>query len=452
MSSPTYEINLDGLVGPTHNYSGLAYGNTASLENQEKESNPREAALQSLEKMHFIASLGLKQVVMPPHERPHLPTLRSLGFLGSESTVLSSVYQTSPHLLLECSSAAAMWVANAATITPSIDSMNQHVHITPANLSAKFHRSIESSFTTSMMKKIFKDPLYFTIHDPLPQGSAFSDEGAANYSRFCASYGSSGIHLFVYGRFAFQDNAFAPKFFPARQTYEASQAIMRLHQLHPQRTIFAQQNPRAIDAGVFHNDVISVSNGSVFLCHESAFVGGELILEEIRRQLMELSDTPLQVILVPERKVSLDEAVKSYLFNSQLITLSDGSMALIAPIDCQEIPSVNDMIHNIIHNEENPIKQVHFFDLQQSMLNGGGPACLRLRAVLNEKELLAMHPGTFLSERLYARLKTWINKHYRDRLSPKDLRDVALWHEVREALDELTKILDLGPIYSFQKT
>ncbi|MDX2347040.1 MAG: N-succinylarginine dihydrolase, partial [Legionella sp.] len=26
-----YELNLDGLVGPTHHYAGLAYGNTASL-------------------------------------------------------------------------------------------------------------------------------------------------------------------------------------------------------------------------------------------------------------------------------------------------------------------------------------------------------------------------------------------------------------------------------------
>ena len=26
-----YEVNFDGLVGPTHNYAGLSYGNVASL-------------------------------------------------------------------------------------------------------------------------------------------------------------------------------------------------------------------------------------------------------------------------------------------------------------------------------------------------------------------------------------------------------------------------------------
>jgi succinylarginine dihydrolase len=451
MNSLANEINFDGIVGPTHNYSGLSYGNVASIENQLIPSNPREAALQGLEKMKFLAGLGLKQAVLPPHERPHLPTLRALGFQGSDAAVLSSAQQLAPHLLTACSSAAAMWTANAATITPSSDSVDRHVHITPANLSAKFHRSIEPAFTSLVLQKIFKDPLYFTVHPPLPPGHYFSDEGAANHCRFCRHYHDPGIHLFVYGRFAFAPNPLAPKRFPARQTFEASQAISRLHQLYPQRLLFAQQNPHAIDAGVFHNDVASVNNGPVFFCHEQAFVATDHICEEINKQLIELTDTPLKLILVPEKRVSIEEAVKSYLFNSQLITLPDGSMALIAPTDCQDVPSVQEMLNDIIYDQDNPIKEVHFIDLRQSMRNGGGPACLRLRAVLNSQEITALHQGVLWSDRLYIKLADWVKKHYSDRLLPQEVADPKLLQETQQALEELTKILGLGSIYSFQK-
>ncbi|MGA8031441.1 MAG: N-succinylarginine dihydrolase, partial [Casimicrobiaceae bacterium] len=44
-------MNFDGIPGPTHNYSGLAQGNLAAERNAQQVSNPREAALQGLEKM-----------------------------------------------------------------------------------------------------------------------------------------------------------------------------------------------------------------------------------------------------------------------------------------------------------------------------------------------------------------------------------------------------------------
>lgn len=45
-----YELNMDGLVGPTHNYAGLAPGNIASLNYASVASNPQAAALQGLKK------------------------------------------------------------------------------------------------------------------------------------------------------------------------------------------------------------------------------------------------------------------------------------------------------------------------------------------------------------------------------------------------------------------
>lgn len=446
------EINFDGIVGPTHNYGGLSYGNIASIQSTGTESNPKAAALQGLEKMRFLMNLGIKQGVLPPHERPHLPTLRALGYSGTDAAILSAVAQKEPEILASCSSAAAMWTANAATVCASADSIDKHVHFTAANLSSKFHRSIEAPFTSVVLKTIFKDPLYFRHHDPMPQGSFFGDEGAANHTRFCHDYGGLGIQLFVFGRYSFRESSHVPKIYPARQAYEATQAIIRQHKAYPERIVIAQQNPRAIDAGVFHNDVISVGNRHVFLYHEAAFVGKERVISEIEIKAREYSDLEMLFIEVPESQLSLTEAVSSYFFNSQLISRpDDASMLLLCPSECQEIPSVQNVIDQIVGDKSNPINQVHYFNLHQSMRNGGGPACLRFRVPLNENELAAVHPDVILTHDLYDKLTDWVEKHYRDRLAPKDLADPKFLLEVRAALDELTKILNLGSIYPFQQ-
>jgi succinylarginine dihydrolase len=451
VSEQTFEVNFDGIVGPTHNYSGLSYGNIASQANQKSESNPKLAALQGLEKMKFLASLGIRQAVLPPHERPHLPTFKNLGFHGSDKEILSQVFHHSPDLLLECSSAANMWAANSATVSPSIDSADEHVHFTPANLSSKFHRSIEPETTSHILKIIFKDPMYFVHHPILPADAHFADEGAANHTRFCKRFGDPGIQLFVFGRYAFKESPLKPRVFPARQTYESSQALARRHQLYPAQTIFAQQSPRAIDAGVFHNDVISVGTLNVFFYHEAAFVAKEVLIDEIRQKVQATCDTEMIFIEVEEKLVSIKDAVSSYLFNSQLIALEDGSLTLIAPTECEQTPSVKSFLDQLISNPQNPIRSIHYLNLRESMRNGGGPACLRLRVVLSQQELDAAYPGVFLTERLYERLKTWITKHYRDKLVLQDLADPKLLEESQHALDELTRILGIGSLYSFQK-
>src|SRR5262245_53014556 len=146
------EVNFDGIVGPTHNYAGLSYGNIASLKSKLTVSNPRQAALEGLEKMKFLMDLGVQQAVLPPHERPHLPTLRALGYSGSDAEILSKVQKDDPVLLTACSSASAMWAANAATVSPSADSSDRRVHFTPANLVTQFHRSIEPSMTARVLR------------------------------------------------------------------------------------------------------------------------------------------------------------------------------------------------------------------------------------------------------------------------------------------------------------
>jgi len=439
------EANFDGLVGPTHNYAGLSWGNVASQSNVNAVANPKEAALQGLAKMKRLADRGYVQGVLPPHERPHIPTLRALGFEGNDRQVLEQAAKADPAILAAVSSASAMWTANAATVSPSADTADHRVHFTPANLSAKFHRSIEHSVTGRALKAIFTDESYFAHHHALPSVSHFGDEGAANHTRLCSRHGEPGVELFVYGQTAFNPSAPAPAKFPARQTREASQAIARLHGLTDRHAVFAQQNPPVIDAGVFHNDVIAVGNGNTLFYHEQAFLDEESVLADIRERL---TGAQLEAIRVSSEDVPLEDAVASYLFNSQLLNTPDG-MLLAVPGECRENVTVSRYLDDLLKTD-NAITAVEVFDVKQSMRNGGGPACLRLRVVLTDDELHAMNRGVILTDALYERLIIWVEAHYRDQLTQQDLADPMLLEESRKALDELTGILGLGSIYDFQ--
>lgn len=440
----TYELNFDGMIGPSHHFGGLSYGNIASLKHEGKPSNPKHAALQGLNKMKFLHDLGIKQAILLPHERPFLKILRKLGFKGSDKKIIDEANKHSKELFTACCSSAAMWTANAATITPSSDSLDSKVHITPANLCSKFHRSIEKEFTEIVLKKIFHDKKLFKHHSPLPSNASFADEGAANHTRICKSYGEEGIHLFVYGRHGFKKDHLIPKKFPARQTADASETIARTHRLKIENTIYLQQNPQAIDAGVFHNDVISTGNENLFLYHELAFVDGDAFIDTLKR----VSSFPIEFIKVLENEISLEDAVSTYLFNSQIVTLKSGNMVLIAPLECKQNEKVHQFLNQI---DKKVIQDVHYIDLKESMLNGGGPACLRLRVVLNDQELQAVNQSVIFTEELYKKLVHFVNHYYRDHLHINDLADIQFLQECQTALNELTTILNLGNLYDFQK-
>lgn len=443
-----YELNMDGLVGPTHHYAGLSVGNIASGNNALSLSNPQAAALQGLAKMRLLHQAGLKQALLPPHQRPNLHLLHQLGFKGSEAQRIAKVHREAPELLSACYSASSMWTANAATVSASADTADQRVHFTAANLVSNLHRQQEAVFSRQLLQQLFANEHYFEHHSLLPQSLLTSDEGAANHNRFCAKHSRPAINLFVYGKQGFKNSNEAPSKFPARQTLEASQAVARNHQLNPQRVIFACQNPKAIDQGVFHNDVIAVANESVFLFHEEAFLQQADVIGELKAK----ADFPLHLIEVKSSQLSVAEAVSTYLFNSQLISLTDGSsMMLLAPAECEQNKHVQRVIEELVHDDSNPVAAVHYLDLRQSMRNGGGPACLRLRIPLTEKELGAMHQGVVVNTDLITQLEAWVMRHYRDRLHANDLADPLLINEILTALDELSVLLRLGRIYPFQR-
>jgi len=210
--------------------------------------------------------------------------------------------------------------------------------------------------------------------------------------------------------------------------------------------MFLQQSHEAIDAGVFHNDVVFVANKNVILMHEQAFVDWS----QAKTKINSFLNNDCHFIIISDKQLSLQTAVATYLFNSQIVSIDAHNMVLIAPYECKEDRDTMQIIQHIVDGN-NPINKVEFVQCRQSMLNGGGPACLRLRVVLSKQEQAACLQSVFLNADLCNKLEGWIDKNYRDRLEVKDLLDPQLYLEVQSALDQLTQILDLGTIYPFQQ-
>lgn len=446
MSKPNMvqEFNFDGLVGPTHNYAGLSFGNVASTRNLKTASNPRQAALEGLAKAKALADRGFGQAILPPQWRPHLVLLRQAGFSGSDPEVLAAAARDEPQLLAAAYSASAMWTANAATVSPSADCADGRVHFTAANLNNKLHRSVEHLATRQALALIFSDADRFVVHPALPGTPALGDEGAANHTRFVAASGGPGVELFVFGRSEFDTSLPAPRRYPARQTLEACRAVARLHGLDPKRTVFAQQNPEVIDQGVFHNDVIAVGSGNILFYHQDAFLEETRLVEQLG-EAMARCGTHLQAIRVGREEVSVADAVASYLFNSQLLRRENGNYTLVVPQECRENPRVAEYLDRLVGGGGS-IDEVLCFDLRQSMRNGGGPACLRLRVALSESEQAAMHRGVVLDEILYTRLTDFVKSRYREHLSAADLADPAFAEEARAVTADLLKLLGLADL------
>lgn len=431
------EVNFDGLIGPSHNYAGLSIGNLASASNAGAVSNPKAAALQGLKKMRAVASLGLTQGFLPPLARPDFRSLRKLGFCGPHTEIVEAAQKTSPELLANFYSASSMWTANAATVAPSADTPDGKVHFTPANLAHNLHRSIEGEDTGQILRHIFTNENHFVHHALLPGGVHFGDEGAANHGRFASSHGESGVHLFVYGEDGDR--------FPARQKRLSSEAVARGHGLTGRNSVFVKQSRQALDAGAFHNDVVGVTNGNVMFCHEQSFDDREAAIAAIRDIVPDLVLVEASMNAVP-----LSDAISSYLFNSQLLSLSGGEMALVLPEETRENPRTKAFIDATLASN-NPINRADYLDVRESMRNGGGPACLRLRVVLSDDELAATNQNFVLTQERFSMLEQWVNAHYRDRLAVEDLGDPQFCKEVMDAMDALTQLLGMGSFYDFQK-
>ncbi|HMG47335.1 MAG TPA: N-succinylarginine dihydrolase [Allosphingosinicella sp.] len=409
------EINFDGIVGPSHNYAGLSRGNLAATASKGLVSFPRAAALQGIEKMRRNLGLGLAQGWFLPQPRPNRAWLAALG---------SDPEQAPDPLRAAAFSASAMWAANAATVSPAPDTADGRCHLTAANLRTMPHRSHEWPATLAQLRLAFADPAHFAVHEPVP--GTFGDEGAANHMRLCAGHEQRGVEIFVYG--------VGGGAFPVRQHGEASRAVARLHRLDPGRTLFVQQSEAAIAAGAFHNDVVAVANEHVLFAHEQAFADKDSLYAELGRLL-----PGVEIVEVAASVVSLADAIRSYLFNAQLVTLPQGGMALILPEEARETPRVWDWLEELAAGN-GPIRRLCVVDVRQSMANGGGPACLRLRVVADPA---TVDPRFLADEAKLDRIAGCIAGHWPERIAPADLADPALPDRLEAARRALYALLDL---------
>ena len=412
------EINFDGIIGPSHNYAGLSLGNLASARNAGQISRPRAAALQGIAKMRANLELGLAQGVFLPHRRPNRDWLAQLG----------AEHETAePALAANAMSASPMWAANAATVSPAPDTSDGRCHLTVANLRTMPHRSHEWPQTLAQLRVAFRDSAAFAVHEPVPP--AFGDEGAANHMRLASAHGEPGLELFVYG--------VAGGAFPARQHLQASKAIARLHGIDPARTLFIEQSEEAIAAGAFHNDVVAVANERVLFAHEQAFAERERVYEAVKSLMPEA-----EIAEVPAAKVPLADAISSYLFNAQLVSPPDGVTTLIVPEEARETPTVWSWLQQHIAGN-GPIRRVQVVDVRQSMANGGGPACLRLRVVADPAAVDArfMVDGSKLD-----RLAEVVERHWPAEISSDELQERRLIEAVEAARRALLESLDLGEL------
>ena len=411
------EINFDGIVGPSHNYAGLSLGNFASSRNAGAVSRPRAAALQGIDKMRANVGLGLVQGLLVPQPRPARSWLAELG------TTIEDAEQI---IAANAMSASAMWAANAATVSPAADTADGKCHLTVANLKTMPHRSHEWPATLAQVKLAFGGNT-FAVHGPIP--IAFGDEGAANHMRLAPSHGEAGVEVFVYGVSG------GP--FPARQHIEASKAIARLHRLDPDCTIFAAQSEEAIAAGAFHNDVVAVANGPVLFAHEKAFANREGLVEQLAAKV-----PGFELVEVPDAEVPLADAIRSYLFNSQLVTPPDGAMTLVAPTECRETPSVAAWIERHLASN-GAIRRVNFVDVRQSMANGGGPACLRLRVACDPAEV---DPRFLVDEAKLDQLVELIAAQWPEEVVSNEIQSAQLLADIERARLSLLDLLGLSEL------
>ncbi|MGB5483766.1 N-succinylarginine dihydrolase [Parasphingorhabdus sp.] len=417
--SALVEINFDGIIGPSHNYAGLSIGNIASSNNAGETAYPREAALQGIAKMRHNLDLGLVQGFFMPLDRPNI------GWLGSLGT---TVDDAEPNIRAAAFSASSMWAANAATISPAPDTPDGKCHLTVANLQTMPHRSHEWPGTLSQLELAFADKHNFTVHAPVP--SPFGDEGAANHMRLCLTHDAPGIEIFVYGKSG------GP--FPARQHIQASNAVARKHGLDQKRVIFAQQAEIAIAAGAFHNDVVAVANERVLFTHEQAFEQPEALYDTIRNTMPDA-----EIVIVPADRVSLDDAIKSYLFNAQLVTLPDGAgMALILPTEARDNDAVWTYLTDLVAGN-GPIRRLCPVDVRQSMANGGGPACLRLRVVADPATIDQRFIAT---PRKLDAMAGVVTNHWPEAINPEQLSDPELRKSIGKARIRLLEICDLSEL------
>jgi succinylarginine dihydrolase len=180
---------------------------------------------------------------------------------------------------------------------------------------------------------------------------------------------------------------------------------------------------------------VAVANEQLLFTHEQAFADKDAFYADLRAAL-----PCVDIIEVPASAVSLSDAIKSYLFNAQLVTLPDGGMALILPTEARDTPSVWTWLEQMIASN-GPIRQLVPVDVRQSMANGGGPACLRLRVVADPADI---DPRFLVDEAELDGIATIVSQYWPESIAPQDLSDTRLIARIEQSWLTLVDHLQLS--------
>ncbi|RAP29346.1 succinylarginine dihydrolase [Candidatus Marinamargulisbacteria bacterium SCGC AG-414-C22] len=425
---------FDAVIGPTYHFGGLSFGNTHSMSHQQQRSYPKKTALEGLHKMQRVSQLGFKQYVLPPQPRQFLSLLKAFGLVGDSTTEIQQFYHDYPKQFSAIFSASAAWVANAFIATPSCDTASQRVHITPANLVSNDHRKLELCYTTQQLQQLFLDSDFFKVNQAVKQSCP--DEGAANMIRLGTL--TQGFYLFVYN-VSQQDPCHTR--FPGRQSKEALSFIVKKHGINADRVCYLQQSFRAVDAGVFHNDVIAFGDQDVLVVHEHAYEDQSRMLGMLQDYYNRFYEKPLTIVEIAEKDLSLATAVTTYFFNSQFVKCPNDSYVLICPDTCKEDASIQRVITLLSAQLQAPL-QVTYVSVSESLQNGGGPACLRGFVALTDSERHAMNSVYEFTPQCAEKLISFVQSHYPTTLDCADLCDVGMIQECQDIVNQLQLVFE----------
>jgi succinylarginine dihydrolase len=210
-----------------------------------------------------------------------------------------------------------------------------------------------------------------------------------------------------------------------------------MHLLDPARTLFTEQSEAAIAAGAFHNDVVAVANERVLFAHEQAFADKGALLDACERLV-----PGFDYVEVPAAEVPLEDAIRSYLFNAQLVTPPDCQPTLIVPTEARETPSVWRWIERHVAGN-GPIRRVEVVDVRQSMANGGGPACLRLRVVADPA---TVDPRFIADAAKLDLIADVIRREWPEQIHNDELQQPRLIAQIEQARAALLQALDLSQL------
>lgn len=376
------QVFIDCMPGPTSHFGGHSIGNIASMTSKNMPSNPKKAAIEWLDKVSLVQSLGAKQIVLPPHRRP--------------------LIHHANHPRLENLSSGFIWMANAGHFIPATDTTLHAHQFIPANMKSGHHRKNEHRFHAYWIKQILKN-INHHIHSPLRA----CDEGAANAIRLWKN--NQSIFILVHGH---------PKTaFPSRQSKDSFNELQSLVKL--KNLIILQQKSKAIDHGVFHNDVISFGFKNVLFCHEHSFEDQKNQLYQLNQLFLNTTKSKLHIIQINEQDLPLTECIDTYLFNSQVILINN-KITLLSPKAAKRNEKSFKIIQEWIANDY--IHDVKFIDINSSLMNGGGPACLRLCIYLLDSEIHAIPRQFWLTSKKINELKQIIETKYPSSLDLSDIQ------------------------------